>query len=270
MDDNNNISHRVERFFEGKGFYIVLFLCIAAIGVSAWILLFSGVAEKGESAEPVSKTDVSQGLTSGIADAALKNDTADTSAPEKSTQSTYDTAELKPNSEEPDAGTFAEDNSVPTAADITTEEPTDDTTAEAAPPKAYVWPVSGNIAVPYSVDRLIYNKTMADWRTHGAIDIEASIGTKVLAAASGTVEKVYSDDLYGTTVIIDSGDGLKSVYSNLAAVPTVNEGDTVSAGDVIGAVGDTAIAENSEAAHLHFAMTLEDKAVDPGEYLPTR
>ena len=44
MEDKKNDSgqSRLERFFGGKGFYIVLFLCVAVIGVSAWTLLSSG------------------------------------------------------------------------------------------------------------------------------------------------------------------------------------------------------------------------------------
>lgn len=44
MEDKKNDSgqSKLEGFFAGKGFYIVLFLCIAVIGVSAWTLLSSG------------------------------------------------------------------------------------------------------------------------------------------------------------------------------------------------------------------------------------
>jgi murein DD-endopeptidase MepM/ murein hydrolase activator NlpD len=82
------------------------------------------------------------------------------------------------------------------------------------------------------------------------------------------VKSVAQDDLMGTTVIIDHGNGLKSIYSNLAATPTVSAGDSVDTGTVIGAVGDTAIAESERVSHLHFEMTKNGTAVDPSEYLP--
>lgn len=84
----------------------------------------------------------------------------------------------------------------------------------------------------------------------------------------GTVEQVCQDDLMGTTVVIDHGDGLQSAYSNLAAVPTVSVGDTVSTGSVIGSVGETALAEHNRAAHLHLEMLRDGVAVDPAQYLP--
>ncbi|MCD7861515.1 MAG: M23 family metallopeptidase [Oscillospiraceae bacterium] len=109
---------------------------------------------------------------------------------------------------------------------------------------------------------------MQDWRTHDGLDIAAAIGTQVRAAANGRVTDVYADDAYGTTVVISHNGWLCSVYSNLAATPTVAVGDTVGVGQVIGAVGDTALAEIGEPAHLHFAMTCGGESIDPGEYMP--
>ena len=50
-------------------------------------------------------------------------------------------------------------------------------------PASYVWPVYGQIERPYAMTELVYDKTMADWRTHDGIDIESTLGTQVLAAA---------------------------------------------------------------------------------------
>jgi murein DD-endopeptidase MepM/ murein hydrolase activator NlpD len=120
------------------------------------------------------------------------------------------------------------------------------------------------------VEALAYDVTMGDWRTHSGLDIAAAAGTKVVAAASGTVSSVYEDDLLGTTVVIDHGKGLISVYANLAAVPSVKTGGKVSTGTVIGTVGTTAPAESGLAPHLHFALFKNDNAVNPLDYLPER
>ena len=82
--------------------------------------------------------------------------------------------------------------------------------------------------------------------------------------------EVYDDGLYGTTVVIDHGAGIVSVYSNLAALPTVVAGDSVSLGDTIGSVGTTAICETNSPYHLHFAMRVNGESVDPTAYLPVR
>ena len=117
---------------------------------------------------------------------------------------------------------------------------------------------------------LAYDETMGDWRTHSGVDIAASVGTNVLAISAGTVQGVYDDDLMGTCVVVDHGDGLTSTYCNLSAKPTVSEGDPVSTGTVLGVVGETAIAESSRPSHLHLEMAQDGKAVDPVSYLPQR
>ena len=158
------------------------------------------------------------------------------------------------------------------------EEPEAGTEAAELPPEeaaeviatAFDWPVKGDICSGYSVDRLQYDRTMQDWRTHNAIDIEAVLGEKVLAAGDGIVERIYTDQMYGVTVVLYHGAGLRSIYCNLAGTPTVQAGDTVSLGQVIGAVGDTADAENGDVNHLHFAMTLDETRVDPLSFLPER
>ena len=115
---------------------------------------------------------------------------------------------------------------------------------------------------------LAYDETMGDWRTHHGLDISAQLGTEVCSISTGTVEAVYDDDLMGTTVVIDHGGGIKSIYSNLAAKPTVVVGDTVKPGTVIGAVGETALAESGRPPHLHLEMSKGDYIVDPLQYLP--
>ena len=117
------------------------------------------------------------------------------------------------------------------------------------------------------MDALLYDTTMGDWRTHDGLDVTADLGEHVVASASGTVTDIYDDALYGTTVVISHGGGYETVYSNLAALPTVEIGDSVEAGETIGAVGTTAICEAGEVFHLHFAMRLDGASVNPSDYL---
>jgi murein DD-endopeptidase MepM/ murein hydrolase activator NlpD len=91
-----------------------------------------------------------------------------------------------------------------------------------------------------------------------------------LAAGSGIVTSVRTDSLYGVTVEITHANGLVSTYSNLAELPTVQEGDGIMVGEVIGAVGNTAICESGEVYHLHFSMTKDGNSVNPENYLPDR
>ena len=143
----------------------------------------------------------------------------------------------------------------------------DDTPVVATAPKLVVSPLNGTVLTVFAVDELVYSETFEDWRTHDGIDIAAEAGTTVLAASAGTVLAVRDDDMMGTTVVIDHGDGYQTTYANLQARPTVVAGDHVSAGEIIGAVGSTAAAESAQGPHLHFSVAKDGDAVDPNDYL---
>lgn len=231
----NGKSKRIDKFFAGKGFYIVLALCVAVIGVSAiTIALNSGDG-----------TDID--LDPGMS---LENPT----------EVITETAPVI-NEEEPREVDVEKDDVVDvgtwTADDVWEE------------PSTWVWPVEGELERDYAIETLSYDVTMQDWRTHDGIDILAEQGAVVRSAADGKVESITKDDLYGTTVVINHGTGIRSTYSNLAETPTVKEGDSVKAGDVIGSVGSTAICEISQGSHIHVAMSKDGKSVNPENYLPS-
>ena len=143
----------------------------------------------------------------------------------------------------------------------------DDTPVAADEPMVVVSPLQGEVAAVFSVDALLYDETMDDWRTHDGLDIAAAAGDAVLAASAGTVLSVTDDALMGTTVVIGHGGGYETTYASLQADPPVAEGESVSAGQVIGAVGATAAAEAAQGPHLHFAVTKDGAAVDPETFL---
>lgn len=92
-------------------------------------------------------------------------------------------------------------------------------------------------------------------RVHDAIDIMAPRGTPVLAAAAGTVEKVFNSEEGGKTVYVRSADRkLIYYYAHLDAyAPGLAEGQNVAPGQVLGTVGVTGNADPA-APHLHFAV----------------
>ena len=143
----------------------------------------------------------------------------------------------------------------------------DDTPVVAEAPSVVVSPLQGEVVAAFSVDQLLYNETLDDWRTHDGVDIAAAAGDAVLAASAGTVLTVSNDPMMGTTVVIGHSDGYETTYANLQANPPVEEGQAVTAGQTIGAVGTTAAAESAQGAHLHFAVTREGEAVDPQSFL---
>jgi len=99
-------------------------------------------------------------------------------------------------------------------------------------------------------------------RGHGALDIMAPSGTPVLAAAGGTVEKLFESKDGGHTLYIRSPDGrFVYYYAHLDSyMPEMREGARVARGQQIATVGATGDA-NPAAPHLHF----EIKRMAPGE-----
>ena len=127
-------------------------------------------------------------------------------------------------------------------------------------------PVSGKVLESFSDSNLIYNETLKDWRTHDGVDLEAELGTQVIAAANGVVEKVFDSGM-GKCVEIDHQNGYKTVYANLDDNIAVAEGGEVAEGDVIGLVGNTALGDATELSHLHFEIIKDGQNVNPLDFL---
>jgi murein DD-endopeptidase MepM/ murein hydrolase activator NlpD len=100
-------------------------------------------------------------------------------------------------------------------------------------------------------------------RAHDAIDIMAPLGTPVVAAAPGRVEKLYfSEGGGGITAYVRSDDGRWTYYyAHLNAyAPSLHEGEHIERGAPVGTVGATGNA-NPAGPHLHFAIN----RMNPGE-----
>lgn len=98
---------------------------------------------------------------------------------------------------------------------------------------------------------------------HKGIDIGASGGAAIVAAADGTVTTASYSSAAGNYVMIDHGGGLYTVYMHASAL-LVSPGQTVSAGQTIAQVGSTGISTGN---HLHFGVSLNGSYVSPWSYL---
>ena len=128
-------------------------------------------------------------------------------------------------------------------------------------------PVAGETVGQYAMDCLAYNPTTRDWRVHNGIDIAAEAGTKVTAAADGEVYTVYEDEGLGTTVVVRHEGGYVTMYASLDTEVPVKAGDTVTLGQTLGYVGNSALLETAVGDHLHFCVTHQDQTMDPGEFV---
>ena len=132
--------------------------------------------------------------------------------------------------------------------------------------QAKMYPVQGEVINEYSWGELV-KTTGGVWRTHDGIDIAAQEGEAVKAMTSGSVTDIYSDTLWGNCVVVDHGDTLTGYYYGLSPDIKVTVGESVSAGTVIGTVGNTADIESDMDSHLHFALKYEGMWIDPVSYI---
>lgn len=120
---------------------------------------------------------------------------------------------------------------------------------------------SGGLVIPVAgVQRSQLTDTWGDargdgTRQHHAIDIMAARGTPVLAAAAGTVEKIFESANGGHTVYIRRTDGVwQDYYAHLDSYAAdLREGIRVKQGQQIGTVGSTGDA-NPDGPHLHYEI----------------
>ena len=268
---NRNILTRLGDFVLGKGFYIVLFLCVATIGISGYYLIqtMTGPVRPGEA-----ETQTAGGTPEVILPDSEANGPEPEGTPEPKSSPIVkpDTAGTSPASgqkpEETTPAPVQDPQPDDPEAVHQTAAPAEVPAPEDSLPASYTWPVRGEVLREFSVDVLSPDPTLGDWRTHGGLDVACVQGSTIIALADGTVTQVYNDGLMGNTVMIEHGGGLTSVCCGLADPPTVSAGDPVRLGDVIGSSGNTAMAESKMPNHIHIETWLDGSPVDPLNYLP--
>lgn len=211
---------KILMFCKKNATYLVLTLCILAIGLSVTLML-------------VKK------------DSALKG------------QLSNNSLEVDKNNKVP-----VDDSNVGTDVEVpgTESEPVDK-------PITFIMPVTSPQEVGEYTETMVFNQTLNRFESHMAIDFFAPEGTEVYAVCDGTIESVENTLLHGTTVIIDHGKGVKSIYNSLADGDSVSIGQKVKQGDLIGEVSTSNRQEYKNGPHLHFSVTEDGNVIDPMKYL---
>ena len=132
--------------------------------------------------------------------------------------------------------------------------------------KSMKTPLAGEIYREFAMDDLIYYESIGEWRVHKGVDIKPKDTLIIESAFAGTVESVNNSEITGTEIVIDHGNNIKTLYSNLVSA-SVKAGEKVQQGQEIGNVGKTVSIEASDGAHLHFELLVDGKNVDPMDYI---
>ncbi len=233
------MKEKKTKAFENGGFYIALCACILIIALIGYMSSLSAKKNKQPETNLAENTQ-QQAYT----------------LPTPATNNKATTAPVKAQSTTAPKKQAATTIPQPVAKNVVTEEEI----------PHFVAPVSGEVKANFSGDDLVYHNTVSDWRTHNGVDFAANINDDVLASADGVVEEVYSGSL-GESILVDHNNGFKTLYANLAELQDIKAGDEVKRGDVIGKVGESALADCTEGPHLHFEVISDGKNVNPLEYI---
>lgn len=128
--------------------------------------------------------------------------------------------------------------------------------------KGLLWPVTGNVIMNYSMDRVIYFETLEQFKTNPAIIIDAEVGTEVLSAAKGKITSITNEDETGLTVTASIGNGYSLVYGQLEDV-SVEVGDIVDEGEVLGKVAEPSKYYSVEGSNLYFQVLKDEETMNP-------
>lgn len=250
-----NMFKKSSKLFDREGFYIILFICLCIVAVTAVVISKNNAPSK--TAQDQKQVDKLPEGTDYVIDDKQENNpsTPTMNTPDKTTTQTSSTTNQETKTEK----------NRETAKDVF----------------KIALPVDGEITKKYDKEHLQEAKSMEQWETHEGIDIACDMGSEIKAAQDGKVIDVSKDDNlakivksgYGMTIVVEHKGGYQTVYCNLAEDVKVQKGDTVKKGQVIGIVGDTATREvvSLEGSHLHFVVLKKSGSelvtVNPQDYL---
>lgn len=235
---NKNKNNKVKEFLRKEGFYVVLFICLCVVATVATFTLRSDSTSKQENQSNDEFTLNVDESTASLDDASniqmrnaerveLDDEVADISENEVAEATETEVADL--------------------TEEVAEYDQTSEVMAEANSEIIFSLPVEGAIARNFDVMIRTYeDSTRTEDNTRRGIDLSATVGSVVFAAAEGQVEEISNNVTDGTYVVISHANGLKTKYANLSEEVNVAVGDMVEAGTEIGTVGNTSSVFTSE------------------------
>lgn len=215
-------------FLAGKGFYAAMAVCLLGAVGAAWVTASRAIDSIGE------KDNVS--------------------VPENRvvSEEKYD----------PDSSIFASEDVAKPKEDVKIENDENEK-VKSNSKSEFLMPLKGEISKKHSGGELVKYDALDEWRTHDGIDINAEQGSDVFSSSDGKISSITSDPLWGTVIEITHKGNITTIYSGLSPETSLKVGDEVKAGDKIGSIGETNLAEADMPSHLHFAMKEKGKFIDP-------
>ena len=125
-----------------------------------------------------------------------------------------------------------------------------------------LWPMDGNVIMNYSMDATIYHATLDQYKYNPAIIISGAVNNKVYSVAKGKITDISQNEVTGTTVTVDLGDGYQAIYGQLKEL-NFEVGDYLESGHVIGYVSEPTKYFSVEGRNLYFELQKDGEPIDP-------
>lgn len=234
---DNNKKNKVKDFFKKEGFYLVLFVCLCVVAISAAFTM-----NKTNTAKQQEK--VNNEFSLKVEENVATEDSSNLNKQNAERVENNDEVALDQNQQKEEALASADEQEVAETNNDETAEVVAGTTNEVT----FSVPLEGTVSRGFNdlVTLSASGRVVDRYQTRGGVDLTASVGTTVKAAAEGKVEEVSSNTTDGTYVVIAHANGLKTKYTNLSQEVKVAVGDVVEAGAEIGTVGNTSAIFTSE------------------------
>ena len=277
-----------DSIFRKKGFFIALYSCLGAVAVLALVITIANFGQPSfqagdyeEDAAAVGADQVQPYRAQVDEEAWFRPRQTPTPTPLPTTQPTPTPRPTLQPTPRPVTPTLPEEDDA-AAEPSPTPAPAAEVEVEAPPPPPPVafapfaegdqllWPVEGEIAMRFSMDALIYDPTLDQFRTNDDLRIASEEGAHVQASAGGKVLAIGRNVVRGNYVKIDHGNGWVATYGQLADTKLVSVGEVVRAGQLIGTVGQPSIFGTMHGFHVNLRVTREDVPVNPYELLTAR
>lgn len=133
---------------------------------------------------------------------------------------------------------------------------------------SFIMPVKGGSVIKeFTENSVVYSSTLGVYTGHLGMDFTGVENANVVAAYKGTIKEITTNYLTGTTIKVDHGSGLFTIYNSVEPLEGLKVGQSVSQGDVLGTISTNNKREKNDGAHLHFEVIENGKTISPLKYL---
>ncbi len=264
-----------KKFFKDKAFWGIMLVCLVAIAAIAGAISLDNhnkkqMVEKEETSvtnlakhETEKKTEVPAAKRKKVTEQAKVQKKIEEKAKKKS-QSSATTVKNKTNTEKnktekkivSEKNSKTKDITSPVAAAVSSAK------LNFTEKDKLVWPVEGQVLIPYSMDTTTFFPTLNEYKCSDAVVIQAAKDMKVQCAAKGVIAKKGTDDEIGNFVTVNMGNGYELTYGQLNECKK-EIGEVVEKGDVIATVAEPSKYYSSEGYNVYLKLTQNGTTKDP-------